>query len=385
MATNPDSQHHTRAATRAGVRTPPPPLYSPLVQSMSFGSIEAGEISVDSVSVSTRPSVASAARPSVAIAARPAGALASGTVTPVARTPSDAGDVSSELPSLLESQVDFGGRGDLPVRGVSPVPRDSVDDGGWTPVTRKTSHSHRERSISNTSKVTSHSESEMRATKSGTESTVAQATHEMSPEELSTLAHRYEAYAAQLRAEMARAEQIRKVSENERAPPANKPVVKPDPVAKEQIREHSECPTTPEPAAPPQMRRAHRVTVEEVDEEDDPLSIRPAAGPSRDKGKGPDPRNWGDIHSLRSFSEDEMRAQREALDNFAEINRIIKQEEFTPHLEFSDEVSQRPSSPRVKKPRKRSKSPKFVEKIDLKARPDGPNLDRFAGQLTSFK
>jgi hypothetical protein len=55
---------------------------------------------------------------------------------------------------------------------------------------------------------------------------------------------------------------------------------------------------------------------------------------------------------------DDLQAQRDALNNYAEINRVIKQEEVTPHLEFSDEVSARPSSPKAKKQRKRSKSPK---------------------------
>jgi hypothetical protein len=48
--------------------------------------------------------------------------------------------------------------------------------------------------------------------------------------------------------------------------------------------------------------------------------------------------------------------------NYAEINRVIKQEEFTPHLEFDDKVSVRPASPRIKKLWKRSKSPKAGKK-----------------------
>ncbi|KAJ7912011.1 hypothetical protein B0H13DRAFT_2327748 [Mycena leptocephala] len=50
-------------------------------------------------------------------------------------------------------------------------------------------------------------------------------------------------------------------------------------------------------------------------------------GPSRNKGKGPDPRNWGAIGSLIDFSEEELEAQHEAFQNFAEINRVVKQEE----------------------------------------------------------
>jgi hypothetical protein len=104
--------------------------------------------------------------------------------------------------------------------------------------------------------------------------------------------------------------------------------------------------------------RACRVTVEEVEDEDDLISFSPKAGPSRDKGKGADPKNWGDVSSLIDFTEDELRAQHEALLNYAEINRVIKQEEITPHLNFSEEIPARPSSPKAKRGRRRSKSPK---------------------------
>ncbi|KAJ7673765.1 hypothetical protein DFH06DRAFT_1292612 [Mycena polygramma] len=45
------------------------------------------------------------------------------------------------------------------------------------------------------------------------------------------------------------------------------------------------------------------------------------AGPSRNKGKGPDPRNWGAAGLSVDFSERDLEAQREAFENFAEINR----------------------------------------------------------------
>ncbi|KAJ7624230.1 hypothetical protein DFH06DRAFT_1445863 [Mycena polygramma] len=60
-------------------------------------------------------------------------------------------------------------------------------------------------------------------------------------------------------------------------------------------------------------------------------------GPSRNKGKGPDPRNWGAAGFSVDFSDHNLEAQHEAFDNFAEINRMVKQEEpieFTsnPHV-----------------------------------------------------
>jgi hypothetical protein len=56
--------------------------------------------------------------------------------------------------------------------------------------------------------------------------------------------------------------------------------------------------------------------------------------------------------------------------DYAEIYRIIKQEEITPHLNFSEEISARPSSPKAKRGRKRSKSPKA--KKALRARIEIP-------------
>ncbi|KAK6991998.1 hypothetical protein R3P38DRAFT_3437855 [Favolaschia claudopus] len=339
MATDSASQHHTRAATLAGVFPPPPPLFSPTSQSMSFGSIEAGELDVDSTAV--------AVRPSAAVAARPSFAPASGTVTPVARPPSAAGEISSELPSLLDSNVDFA------VRGEMPVPRGGVDDGGWTPVTRKSSRSHRSDSVGSKD---SNIISDRTATKSGTESTLAQAANNMSKDELLLLANRYAALASQLRGQAEQDQEIKMVVKDD------VPRVLAGGQAHPHSDKRSEMPAPTEvrqDIAPPTVSR-HCVTVEEIEDEDAPI-IRP--GPSRDKGKGPDVRNWGDISSLQNFSEEDLRKQRDALASYAEVNRIIKQEEFTPHLEFSEEISRRPSSPPVK-PGRRASSPKSRHYLD---------------------
>ncbi|KAJ7321114.1 hypothetical protein DFH08DRAFT_942061 [Mycena albidolilacea] len=50
--------------------------------------------------------------------------------------------------------------------------------------------------------------------------------------------------------------------------------------------------------------------------------------------KGPDPRSWGAAGFSADFSEHDLEAQRKGFKNFAEINRVVKQEvptEFTPH------------------------------------------------------
>ncbi|KAJ7067755.1 hypothetical protein B0H15DRAFT_958148 [Mycena belliarum] len=62
-------------------------------------------------------------------------------------------------------------------------------------------------------------------------------------------------------------------------------------------------------------------------------AISAGEGPFRNKGKGPDPRNWGAAGFSPEFSERDIEAQRDAFNNFAEINHVVKQEkpiEFTP-------------------------------------------------------
>nr|GAT58301.1 gag protein [Mycena chlorophos] len=61
------------------------------------------------------------------------------------------------------------------------------------------------------------------------------------------------------------------------------------------------------------------------------------AGPSQNKGKGVDPRNWGDT-SLKDWSEADLNAQRDAFANFEEIRRIIKQESVSTPPDFFKEM-----------------------------------------------
>jgi hypothetical protein len=118
----------------------------------------------------------------------------------------------------------------------------------------------------------------------------------------------------------------------------------------------------------PLTSTSRRATVEEVEDEDDLISFSPKAGPSRNKGKGLDPGNWGDVSSLHDFDEQELRAQREMLENYAEINRIIKQEEVTPSNIFS-QISNRPQSSPKAATRKRSRSPKSKKSKGTKPQP----------------
>jgi hypothetical protein len=75
--------------------------------------------------------------------------------------------------------------------------------------------------------------------------------------------------------------------------------------------------------------------------------------PKMNKGKGVDPGNWGGVELSENFSDDDFEAQRQAFENFAEINRVIKEEERSTPDGFFDQkspidlVSPGPSAPVV--------------------------------------
>ncbi|KAJ7709101.1 hypothetical protein B0H14DRAFT_3525344 [Mycena olivaceomarginata] len=144
--------------------------------------------------------------------------------------------------------------------------------GQWTPVTRKTARSHRERSSSPTNYVSSNSH----INESGVTSTVSLATREMSEEQLIAVARRYESLALE-------------------SPCCGEATSLID------LDGHPEIVVSATAPAP------HMDTA--------PLSpaVPSGEGTSRSKGKGPDPRNWGGLDFSDEFSESELKAQKEAL------------------------------------------------------------------------
>src|SRR6201996_4306987 len=77
-------------------------------------------------------------------------------------------------------------------------------------------------------------------------------------------------------------------------------------------------------------------------------AIPAGEGPSRNKGKGPDPRNWGAVDSLIDFSENDLDAQREAFNNYAEINRVFKEDRKSTPRGFFDNVPSTEPKPMVR-------------------------------------
>lgn len=64
----------------------------------------------------------------------------------------------------------------------------------------------------------------------------------------------------------------------------------------------------------------------------------PVPGPSHTKGKGVDPRNWGNTGFLGNFSEKDFQEQRDAFENYAKINHVLKEETITTLPDFFDDL-----------------------------------------------
>ncbi|KAJ7745442.1 hypothetical protein DFH07DRAFT_963334 [Mycena maculata] len=321
--------------------TPAPrPLYSP--QALAFGTIEAGALDA--------PTVASAARPTTASAVRPTSASAEEDLITL-RTPSPltlgGGENSSALPSLTMSNVDAGVHDEASAPG---------EDGGWTPVTRKTSRSHRERSNSDISNHTNNSnvsapDNTTFEPENGSETTMDQATNELSPEELDTLIRRQQNIVEQYLALKAQ----REASEDK--PEVNVFTDAPSSKVQELVPSSSPVPVS--------SRR--RATVEELEDEEDLISFNVI--PSTSKGKGPDPGNWGGISVFQNFSEREMNVQRDTLMAYEEAKRTKAEERSVPTDFLVDLSPTVTSTPRAKTSRKRLKSPKTKKVAEASAAP----------------
>ncbi|KAJ7511470.1 hypothetical protein B0H11DRAFT_2183409 [Mycena galericulata] len=230
-------------------------------------------------------------------------------------TPSESPE-PSRFPSL-NPEVDFNVQG--PDEGPGEAP--------WTEVTRKTAHSHRERSTSTTSNVSSNSINNAKKSLSP----ISRATQDMSNNELIQIARRYQSLANEALAAVGQGtggDLRESVNAGPKAPlndavPSNQwsrgsPVMMGKyPVA-----------NSPAPVIS-QHRNLHPVSP----------AIPSGEGTSGNKGKGVHPGNWGAADFSEQFSEEEFEAQKAAFANYEEINRVIKSEGDETPLEFPDEVS----------------------------------------------
>ncbi|KAJ7763153.1 hypothetical protein DFH07DRAFT_770883 [Mycena maculata] len=318
-------------------------------QALAFRTIEARALDV----LLDAPTVTSVMRPTTASAVRPTSASAEEDLITL-RTPSPltlgGRENSSALPSLTMSNVDAGMHDEVSVPG---------EDGGWTPVTRKTSRSHREHSNSDRSNHTnSDNVSALNNTtfelENGSETTMDQATNELSPEELDTLICRQQNIVEQYLVLKAQ----REASENAQDE-TEVNIIMDAPSAKVQDLVPSSSPV------PVSSRRW--ATVEEVEDEEDLISFNVI--PSTAKGKGLDPGNWGSISAFQNFSEREMNVQRDTLMAYEEAKRMKAEEESVPTDFLVDLSPTVTSTPRAKMSRKRSKSPKMRKVAEASAAP----------------
>ncbi|KAJ7832609.1 hypothetical protein B0H13DRAFT_1914926 [Mycena leptocephala] len=156
----------------------------------------------------------------------------------------------------------------------------------------------------------------------------------MSPENLFKLSHRYGQLAAA--GFRARVESQRSTVEHQGDFSGNKGSV---PALAKSAPQGSE--PTPPIESTPQAPRVARFTVPRGES-----SPEVESGPSKNKGKGFDPRNWGAIDFSENFSETELHAQREALENFKEIRQQVKSEpKSTPVGFFDNDFEVEPENP----------------------------------------
>ncbi|KAF7327530.1 Gag-pol polyprotein [Mycena kentingensis (nom. inval.)] len=101
-------------------------------------------------------------------------------------------------------------------------------------------------------------------------------------------------------------------------------------------------------------------------------AIPSGEGTSRDKGKGVDPNEWGNISAM---SEGELAAQKEALANYAAISEVLKEGPSThlPRGPDTGEPSSGSESSRTKK-RKRSRSKRSKSKRKAKEESEGGSV-----------
>ncbi|KAJ7900524.1 hypothetical protein B0H13DRAFT_2336543 [Mycena leptocephala] len=195
------------------------------------------------------------------------------------------------------------------VHGVLQGASEAVDDGGWTPVTRKTSRSHRERSNSSGRNEHTYTHNNIVSTPNASDTN-----HEFRHDELLCA--------------------IKRLASPSFVPRWGANL---DALCPENTDSEEESVISPVPA--PKLRKA---TVEEINDvedliilsEDDSVVSIPRAGPFQPKGKGVDPGNWGDTSSFQDYAEGDLKAQQEILLNYEEINRFLKEEEKSDPFHF---------------------------------------------------
>ncbi|KAJ6573779.1 hypothetical protein DFH09DRAFT_1078754 [Mycena vulgaris] len=182
---------YTRSSVCGGHHPVPKPLYSP--QAISFGSVRVNTLDYPPLANATEYTVAPASRPPSVNADRPTYSSVS---RPLKSPVNSLDGYSFDLPLLRPVSPDVSD-------GELSTPEYSC--GGWTPVSQRTSHTHRERcsgsnrSLRTSGSVRTASNENQSDPESGSESTLACATSNMSRDELRALSYRHGQIAKQFR------------------------------------------------------------------------------------------------------------------------------------------------------------------------------------------
>ncbi|KAJ7302843.1 hypothetical protein DFH08DRAFT_945523 [Mycena albidolilacea] len=296
--------HHTRAATRAGLYDAPAPIYGPSATSSPTddvrGSIEDGRNSPHPIATLYSTVVTGGPVP-----------LERG----ISPSVSDA-RLSSIEPAPLRGGADFG----------PAVVENQQDDGDWIPVTRSTARTHRPHSALGGS-IPRQNTVAVPTAQASTPSTVVRATNEMSREDYEALARRYQAMADDARS-------AAEISDTRVEQASHSAVLGDSGSLGDSLGNQGNIISGSNVAIATEKQDGSSV---ELLVPISPISS-PIPGPSRAKGKGVDPGNWGNTSFLGNFSEKDFQEQRDAFENYAEINRVLKEETITTPPDFFDDL-----------------------------------------------
>ncbi|KAJ7312718.1 hypothetical protein DFH08DRAFT_1043938 [Mycena albidolilacea] len=374
-----------RPDIRAGTRAGTPDALSPRTPSrLSFGSIEADAPGLDS------PSVAYAARPSAG-----AGSASVRAATSVVRT----GAYGAEKPALVAKIPSQDGifaaaqrepEGRKTVTHLSRQSRLGVANLNRVESSRFIDSIQLESTSSRYSLVVRKYVNDFASEPSDFGFTIPRATADLSDEEFISLVRRHEAYTAELRAKM----EHQGASDRKRAIEGAQGGEDTD---SSHLAEHVKTGGTQHtpakytghaPALP-----SHRTTVEEVEGEDyfesSTSAVQLGNRSFRNKGKGDDPGNWGDVSFLEKLAENNLKAGQDAIENIEQMHRVEKHERVTTPREVLVDVSlphrSKPEADKAKSPFKALKADGKTPSSDNEASKPKPtaaatNRENMSGQ-----
>ncbi|KAF7303304.1 CCHC-type domain-containing protein [Mycena kentingensis (nom. inval.)] len=371
----------TRGRTQAGLATPPPALFSPQ-QQQTFQAMPGSDAGV--AHMGAHPPSSTGFLPS-APTEQPAASLAGGSLSPAPVTPL--------IPAYRDDDI-----------GATPPPYPGMGP-GWTTVTSRNSRTHSSRSTSPIHRSTPHMtvsvhgvlDDNSDAPSIESQSTYALAAGNMSKSDLLKLARRY-ATMADMVPDDSEDSDVELVRPNNPTPDsaatnadddeeiAEDTIKQPVHLSTESIQDSgvSGDSSVEVNRAEPDVSPVPGAHISPIPTDASSEGTGNIAGPSKDKGKGVDPKNWGGISFDETWGEADLAAQRDALANFEEINRVIKEEPVAtprvskPHRQAAQPVGVKFTSPKPLQAPGVQQEPVVIKLTRLTPAPsDSPTLNEF--------